>query len=327
MNLAFSLPTFFSNTTETSTPKLDWIKLVDYGEHPHRLGMQVITEESAREMVKNFHSLWGKFTRKFRGVPIYIGHPDDPHFQGKPGHSDTRAYAWVKDIAARHDGIWILPKWSEAGRDLLKNAYFKFLSPRWEMTPLGAQRFAPRALVSIGLTNNPNIPVEAIANQIDIQDEALSNDDSRESVIETQSAVSQETFLSKETPKSAPSSGDSQNNELEKITAETSRSSAELLLQQLAELLQITNTKEGILSRIQQLLANSKITFPNTHSNTNPFSKSQVSNLFIRQNGPAGRQKKSQRVLALVNERMKTHAEDYELAWKNVKAEHTELFQ
>lgn len=327
MNLAFSLPKLFSNTAETTTPKNDWIKLVDYGEHPHRLGMQVITEESASEMVKNFHSLWGKFSRRFRGVPIYIGHPDDPHFQGKPGHSDTRAYAWVKDIAARHDGIWILPKWSEAGRDLLKNAYFKFLSPRWEMTPLGAQRFTPRALVSIGLTNNPNIPVEAIANQIDIQDEALSNDDSREPAIEAQSASSQELSPSEETQKIALSSGDPDDNKTEKATPKVSHSSAELLLQQLAELLQIANTKEGILSRIQQLLATAKITFPNTHISTNSFNKSQIGNLFIRQNGPAGRQKKSQRVLALVNERMKTHAEDYEHAWKNVKAEHAELFQ
>jgi len=98
-------------------------------------------------------------------VPLYVGHPDDPTFAGRAGHDDTRAYAWVTSLEARPDGLYILPRWSEPGRELLRHAFYKFLSPRWQMQPLGDGVFQPVRLLSIGLTNHPNIPGEAIANE------------------------------------------------------------------------------------------------------------------------------------------------------------------
>ncbi|MDR2576958.1 MAG: phage protease [Puniceicoccales bacterium] len=142
----------------------NWFKLVNYGEYAHRLGMQVVTKDSAREMTKSFHSLMQRFARKFRGVPVYIGHPDDAHFCGQTGHGDMRAYGWVQDLDAKDDGLWVKVKWSSAGEELLANEHFKFLSPRWEMQSLGNGRFAPKNLISIGLTNHPNIETEAFVN-------------------------------------------------------------------------------------------------------------------------------------------------------------------
>jgi hypothetical protein len=141
-----------------------WLKLVEYGDHPHRDGIQRVTKESAVEMQRKFRSLRARLARKFGGVPIYIGHPDDERFAHLPGHNDTRSYAWVQDIEAREDGIWILPKWSEDGRKLIENSYFKFLSPRWEMKSEGGA-LIPIRLISVGLTNHPNILGDAIANQ------------------------------------------------------------------------------------------------------------------------------------------------------------------
>lgn len=140
-----------------------WLKLVDYGDFPHADGIQRVTYDAAREMQKRFRSLRARLARKFGGIPIYIGHPDDRHFAHLPGHHDTRSYAWVQDLEAREDGIWILPKWSAAGEEILKNAFFKFLSPRWEMKREG-DVLVPIRLISVGLTNHPNIPGEAIAN-------------------------------------------------------------------------------------------------------------------------------------------------------------------
>ncbi|MDR2677769.1 MAG: hypothetical protein LBB26_04410 [Puniceicoccales bacterium] len=142
-----------------------WIRLADYGEYSHRLGMQIVDASACRQMARRFSSLRQRLARRFRGVPIYIGHPDDPAFRGQVGHDDTRAYGWVKFIEARDNGLWVCPKWSQAGAELLENAYYKFLSPRWEMAPLGNGRFTPKQLLSIGLTNTPNMDVEAIANQ------------------------------------------------------------------------------------------------------------------------------------------------------------------
>ena len=141
-----------------------WLKLVEYGDYPHADGVQHVTRDAAFEMQKKFRSLRSRFARKFSGVPIYIGHPDDRRFAHLPGHNDTRSYAWIQDIEAREDGIWILPKWSSAGKEIIKNAFFKFLSPRWEMKCHDGQ-LIPIRLISVGLTNNPNIPGEAIANQ------------------------------------------------------------------------------------------------------------------------------------------------------------------
>jgi hypothetical protein len=162
---------FQSATTaslDTATCPLEeggtWFKLVSYGEYPHRMGLQVVTREAAQGMADEFHSLVQRLARRFRGVPVYIGHPDDGNFRGLLGHGDSRAYGWVKQLEARDDGLWVRIRWSKAGQELVDNAHFQFLSPRWEMHPLGGGRFLPKLLVSIGLTNHPNIAGEAIAN-------------------------------------------------------------------------------------------------------------------------------------------------------------------
>ncbi|MDR3117378.1 MAG: phage protease [Puniceicoccales bacterium] len=162
---------FHSDTTaslDAATCPLEgggaWFKLVSYGEYPHRLGLQVVTREAAQAMADEFRSLGQRLARRFRGVPVYIGHPDDGNFRGLVGHGDTRAYGWVRQLEARDDGLWVRIRWSKLGQELLDNAHFQFLSPRWEMHPIGGGRFLPKLLVSIGLTNHPNIAGEAIAN-------------------------------------------------------------------------------------------------------------------------------------------------------------------
>lgn len=150
-----------------------WLRLAEYGDWPHSQGLQRFTRESAEAIVKHYKSLRGRLARKFGGLPIYIGHPDDEHFAGQSGHSDTRAYAWIDALEARPDGLYILPRWSDAGRDLLRNAFYKFLSPRWAMKPLSDGVFEPTRLISVGLTNHPNMPGDAIANEKPTQSETI----------------------------------------------------------------------------------------------------------------------------------------------------------
>ncbi len=145
--------------------KSEWLKLADYGDWPHSAGLQRLTRTAATEMARSFQTLLARLRRRFAGVPIYIGHPDDPGFAGQPGHTDTRAHAWVSDLAARDDGLYVRPRWSDSGRELLRQAHYKFLSPRWLMRPLANGVYEPIRLLSVGLTNHPNIPGEAVANQ------------------------------------------------------------------------------------------------------------------------------------------------------------------
>ncbi|MGE9296382.1 MAG: phage protease [Puniceicoccales bacterium] len=142
-----------------------WLRIAEYGNWPHAQGLQRFTRESAQELVRYFKSLRGRLARKFGGLPVFIGHPDDDNFAGQSGHTDTRAYAWIIALEAREDGLYALPRWSAAGRDLLRNAFYKYLSPRWAMKPLTDGAYTPVRLVSVGLTNHPNIPGDVIANE------------------------------------------------------------------------------------------------------------------------------------------------------------------
>lgn len=157
---------FTETVNEDHNPSIDtWIRLAEYKDHPHPKGLQCLNIQAAEEIVKHFKSLKGRLQRTFIGIPIYIGHPDDPEFRGQPGHQDTRAYGWVKSLEARDDGLWFYPKWSPAGRELLENAFYRFTSPRWTLRSLGGGFYQPIKLISIGLTNQPNLQCDAIANE------------------------------------------------------------------------------------------------------------------------------------------------------------------
>ena len=153
--------TQINDNSETNIQNDSWIRLTQYGEFPHTKGIQKVTPDSAKDMVCNFKSLLGTIKRKFGGIPIFIGHPDDPTFRNESGHQDHRAYAWVTDMDARPDGLYIKPKWSTPGKELLENAFYKHFSPRWAINPKTNQ---PTRLISIGLTNHPNILSDTIAN-------------------------------------------------------------------------------------------------------------------------------------------------------------------
>ncbi len=143
----------------------DWLQLSPYGDFPHPRGLQRVDREAADIMVKRFNSFRGKLGRLFGGAPFYIGHPDTPHASDL---ADKKAYGWVMELDAREDGIYGRVKWSPAGLDLLKNAHFKYLSPYWEAQQLssdaGRSLFRPTNLISVGLTNQPNLPVKPLAN-------------------------------------------------------------------------------------------------------------------------------------------------------------------
>jgi len=155
---------FFSNAIEAAAEE-GWYKLAETGKFPHLGGMQVVTERTLSNIVANYKSLLGKMGRRFLGVPIFIGHPDDPQMRGNTGHTDTKAYGWVQDLKVMSNELWVKPKWSEEGQKLISNAHYRFFSASWFANPLGAGNFEPTRLRSIGLTNHPNIPGEALANE------------------------------------------------------------------------------------------------------------------------------------------------------------------
>lgn len=136
---------------------------VPYGRYQHPKGMQIFDKESAEIMASVFNSLGAKIGRFFTGAgaPIYAGHPD------VPGRADSNpaapAFGWVEGITAENDGASFDVKWNPDGENAVGNAHFRFYSAHWNCRQVkgGIQ---PVQLLSIGLTNNPRIPVPAIAN-------------------------------------------------------------------------------------------------------------------------------------------------------------------
>jgi phage I-like protein len=117
-------------------------------------------------MAAQFASFRARLGRLFGGLPLYVGHPD---LANANELADRKAYGWILELDARDDGLYGRAKWSEAGVDLLRNAHFKFLSPFWEAREIGFENgrrvYKPVALISAGLTNQPNIPVRPLANE------------------------------------------------------------------------------------------------------------------------------------------------------------------
>lgn len=142
--------------------------LIPYGDHPHKRGTQRFSRQSAEAMVAGFHSILGKLGRLFGGLPVYIGHPDDPAFSNQ--HTDAKAYAWIMGMEAREDGLALIPKWSKPGEEIVANAHYKWFSPRWACREVARENgkaiLEPVRLISVGLTNMPNIAgVPPLANE------------------------------------------------------------------------------------------------------------------------------------------------------------------
>lgn len=137
------------------------IQLSPLGNFPHAKGLQRIDAEAVRQLVDDFTSLPARLGRLFVGVPFYIGHPDVPGLENE--YPDRKAYGWVTALAQKPDGLYAKVKWSKAGAEMIAERHYRFLSPYWSARPVvnaGAGIiYRPTKLISVGLTNNPNIPV------------------------------------------------------------------------------------------------------------------------------------------------------------------------
>jgi hypothetical protein len=131
-----------------------WHKLVPFGQYAHCKGMQVVNDGAAHAMISYFNSLRGKLMRKFLGLPVYVGHPDD-HECNSAG--DRTIYGRVEDLKIENGALWALLHWTKLGQKLFSGGFLRHLSPRWMMRKISDRIFQPIRLISIGMTNHPNL--------------------------------------------------------------------------------------------------------------------------------------------------------------------------
>ncbi len=156
----------FGLTNEIDAPTGDGWARIGYGEWPHEEGLQRFGRAQAEEMVGYFKNTWNRIKRAVVGMPIFRGHPDLKAIANQ--YPDKAVYGAIADMEARDDGLYIRPIISEAGAALVNEKGLKYFSPHWLARKLppenGKPVFAPVFMVSIGLTDRPNIGGTSLVN-------------------------------------------------------------------------------------------------------------------------------------------------------------------
>ncbi len=143
----------------------EWLCLVSYGDHPFQEGTQCFHYASAIKLVNEFNSLWKRFLRGFKGLPIYKGHPDVPEFRKYKEHKDSFVYGRILELEAREEALWAKIKWEKKALKYLNFSKYAYFSPYWVLKIQEGNRYTPICLISVGLTDQPNIPGPSITNQ------------------------------------------------------------------------------------------------------------------------------------------------------------------
>lgn len=127
---------------------------IDYDSYEHRGAkvMQLFNQLAAAMIVSEFKAMAEK--PNFRGLPIYIGHPDVKAYYDK--YRDHKAYGWVVDMIAHDDHLELVVDWTEPGEELLANEHFAYFSPYW-LTKRVSGQAVPFFIRSVGLTHEPMI--------------------------------------------------------------------------------------------------------------------------------------------------------------------------
>lgn len=126
--------------------------------------VQRLDAEAANAMVRAFKSPVGRLKRWLRGVPVYLGHPDAPGIGSR--YPDSGVKGMIADLEVRETGLFARPVFNNDGASLLEGRSGLHFSGRWTAQLVaedgGRKIFRPDVLMSVGLTDNPNLPVEAL---------------------------------------------------------------------------------------------------------------------------------------------------------------------
>lgn len=144
---------------------------IPYGDYGNSRGKQKLTKEYAEAMVSAFNE-------KGRDLPFYIGHPDEESFFAK--YRDHAAYGWITEMVANEGALELTVTWNEDGADLLAKRKFRWWSPRFlcrVMTVANEKILVPLKLASCGLTHEPNMDLEPVANEDDVDGTITNNEE------------------------------------------------------------------------------------------------------------------------------------------------------
>ena len=132
-----------------------FVQVTPCGEFPHAGAgvVQVIDRAACDRIAAEFNAR--KSDANFPGVLV-----DFDHFSLDTEKS-SEAAGWIDELESRDTGLWARVRWSDAGLAAVQGGRFRLMSPVFpppsQCEDLGGGRIRPRALVSVALTNEPNI--------------------------------------------------------------------------------------------------------------------------------------------------------------------------
>ncbi len=132
-----------------------WVQVTPCGEFPHAGAgvVQVIDRATCDRIAAEFNAR--KSDANFPGVLV-----DFDHFSLDTCQS-SEAAGWITELESRDTGLWARVRWSDAGLSAVQGGRFRLMSPVFPppsaCEDLGGGKIRPRALVSVALTNEPNI--------------------------------------------------------------------------------------------------------------------------------------------------------------------------
>ena len=132
-----------------------WVQISPLGDFKHvGAGVtQVIDREACDRIAADFNAR--KSDTNFPGVLV-----DFDHFSLDTEKS-SEAAGWISDLESRDTGLWARVRWSDAGLSAVSGGRFRLMSPVFPppsaCEDLGGGKIRPVMLVSVALTNEPNI--------------------------------------------------------------------------------------------------------------------------------------------------------------------------
>lgn len=167
-------------TNELEVDAKGWAQIAPWGDHPavateiqpdgsyrRFRAIQRIDRTAATEMVNHCGRRVG---RGFAvGLDIFEGHPDAPVIGDR--WANKSPVGTVAEVQVRKDGLYGRPIFNPAGAQLIEGGRKLGMSGRWTAQCVGEENgvrvYRPDMLKSVGVTPNPNLPVEML-NECDL---------------------------------------------------------------------------------------------------------------------------------------------------------------
>ena len=132
-----------------------WIHVTPLGEFAHAGAgvVQVIDAEALKAITEDFTAKAA--AENFPGLLV-----DFDHFSMDTDKS-SEAAGWISALREDTEGLWAKVRWSTKGKESVEGGEYRLVSPVFpkpsDCEVLGDNRIRPRSLMSVALTNDPNI--------------------------------------------------------------------------------------------------------------------------------------------------------------------------